>query len=50
MSRYEEMRKQRLEDHKKREPHNGEDEVHKATTVFHGGESKGFVDHPSYLR
>ena len=55
MSRYEEMRKERLEEHKKKEPvEAGGDEVHRSTTIFHGnagGEHAGkFVDAPSYLR
>lgn len=52
MKRYEEMRKERLEEAKVKDP---EDlELHKATTIYHGikgsGESKSFVDPPSYMR
>ena len=40
MERYEQMRKDRLEEHKKKDKNTGEDdaegEVHRATTVFHG--------------
>lgn len=53
MKRYEEMRKERLEEAKVKEPK--DTEIHKATTVFHGvnaeyGANKSFVDHPAYLR
>jgi pre-mRNA-processing factor 17 len=52
MQRFEEMRKSRLEEHKRKDE--GAEEVHKATTVFHGvgggGEQKGFVEPPGYLR
>lgn len=57
MKRYEEMRKERMEEHK---PSRGdreyaESEVHRATTIYHGvngdyGQNKGFVDPPSYLK
>jgi hypothetical protein len=54
MSRFEEMRKARLEEHKKKDKEEGAaEEVHKATTIFHGnasGEGKGFTEPPSYLR
>jgi len=53
MQRYEEMRKQRLEEHKKTDADNkmGDSEIHRSTTVFHGdGSSKGFIDAPSYLK
>jgi hypothetical protein len=59
MERYEQMRKDRLEEHKKKdkpvgEDEEGEGEVHRATTVFHGiggdQSGKGWVDPPSYLR
>ncbi len=63
MQRYEEMRKERLEEHKK--PRGGANnkeidgdeaagEVHRAPTVYHGvgGEQsgKGWLEAPSYLR
>jgi pre-mRNA-processing factor 17 len=62
MQRYEEMRKERLEEHKK--PRGGNlreidgdgagGEVHRATTVYHGvggdQSGKGWLDPPSYLR
>ena len=39
MHRYEEMRKARLEEHKQKEPkENTGDEIHRATTIYHGGE------------
>ena len=50
------MRKQRLEEHKQKDKGtaNAGEEVHKATTVYHGvgGDSsgKGLIDAPSYLR
>ncbi|TNV80538.1 hypothetical protein FGO68_gene16839 [Halteria grandinella] len=54
MSRFEEMRKARLEEHKKKDKEEGAaEEIHKATTIFHGTaslEGKGFTDAPSYLR
>jgi hypothetical protein len=43
------LRKQRLEEHKKKETpeEEGGDEIHKATTVFHGvGGEKGFIEPP----
>ncbi len=56
MQRYEEMRKQRLEEHKKRDRDTtgkGE-EVHRATTIYHGvggdQSGKGFIYPPSYMR
>jgi pre-mRNA-processing factor 17 len=50
MQRYEEMRKQRLEEHKQKdkEEAQGGEEVHKSTTVAHGTEK--FVEPPGYLR
>lgn len=54
MSRYEEMRKARLEEHKKKDKEGQEAEenaLHKATTIYHqGGSEKKFTDPPSYLR
>jgi hypothetical protein len=64
MQRYEEMRKERLEEHKKKDKVGGDEdkeggeeekgEIHRATTVFHGvggdQSGKGWVDPPSYLR
>ena len=54
MQRYEEMRKERVEEVKPKEE-DEEKEVHRATTIFHGvggdqGHSKHFTEHPSYLR
>ena len=53
MLKYEEKKKERLDDAKSREPK--ETEVHKATTIFHGintdyGSGKGFIEPPAYLR
>ena len=59
MQRYEQMRNDRLEEHKKKdkgggsggEEENDGGEVHRSTTVFHaGGEGKGWLDPPSYMR
>lgn len=62
MRRYEEMRKERVDEHKGKrgkgvdgEKEYSENEVHRATTIYHGvngdyGANKGFVDHPAYLR
>ena len=54
MQRYEEMRKERVDEHKPKGEHL-ETEVHKATTIYHGvngeyGANKGFIDHPAFLR
>jgi hypothetical protein len=53
MSKFEEKRKERLDDAKSREPK--ETETHKSTTIFHGintdyGSGKGFIEPPAYLR
>lgn len=55
LQRYEEMRKQRLEEAKTKEVEGDENEVHKSTTIFHGiktdyGTGKGFIEPPQYLR
>ncbi len=60
MEKYEKMRKDRLEEHKKKDKGQtgGEDEeegeLHRATTIYHGvgGDSsgKGWLEPPSYLR
>lgn len=62
MRRYEEMRKERVDEHKGKrskgpdgDKEYSESEVHRATTIYHGingdyGANKGFVDHPAYLR
>lgn len=55
MQRYEEMRKQRLEEAKQKDPEEEKDERHMATTVFHGVSGnteagKKFIDPPAYLR
>ncbi len=56
MQRYEEMRKERVEEVKPKEEEEDESKiVHKSTTVYHGvgadhGLNRSFVDHPSYLR
>jgi hypothetical protein len=60
MDRYEQMRKERLEEHKKRDKNTGEGdndeegEVHRSTTIYHGvggdQSGKGWVEPPSYLR
>jgi pre-mRNA-processing factor 17 len=54
MLRYEEMRKERLEEAKSKEAV-GQEPVLKSTTIFHGvqadyGQNKSFIDVPSYLR
>jgi hypothetical protein len=62
MQKYEQMRKDRLEEHKKKDKVGGggggedeeEGEVHRATTIYHGvggdQSGKGWVDPPGYLR
>lgn len=36
MQRYEEMRKERMEEVKQKEPKEEDAEVHKSTTIYHG--------------
>lgn len=53
MSRYEETRKERLDEAKSKEP--VDSETHKSTTIYHGvatdyGTGKSFIEPPSYLR
>lgn len=60
MQRYEEMRKERLEEHKKPRGFlngNGEEipgEIHRSSTVYHGvggdQSGKGWIEPPGYLR
>lgn len=54
MQKYEELRKERLEEAKLKETEEEQGEL-KSTTIFHGvhadyGENKSFIDVPSYLR
>lgn len=52
MSKYESLRKERLEEAKQKEP--SEATVLKSTTIYHGAPTESgktnFVEHPSYLR
>jgi len=56
MQVYEDKRKERLTQEKTKDKEgNEENEMHKATTIFHGistdyGSGKGFIEPPAYLR